>query len=76
MREILLFLDACIIMHNFLLMRNDKIIESWIEDDDATVVDSPERLPPEDELNQAVPDGRDGDYRRTQLSYYLQELIG
>lgn len=73
--EILSFMDACVILHNFLLHRGLSNIEnSWQDDrDDLTDVDDVDRLPPGDELNRAVPDGSPGDFRRTQLLYYLQE---
>ena len=40
--------------------------------DDATQLDDCNRLPPDDELMQAVPDGRPGGFRRTQLLCHLQ----
>lgn len=72
MQGILQLLDVSIILHNYLLGFGDReIVESWIDDDDITAVDAPDRLPPDDELNLPVPDGVSGDFRRAQLLHYL-----
>ena len=76
--EIIQMVDACAILHNFLLKHKmEKYEEDWIDDDDNSIIDGYDRLPSgNDELNQPVPDGRAPDFRRTQLLYYLQETIG
>ena len=72
--EILSFIDASVIIHNFLVKRGlDESKAEWIDQDDLTLVDDVDRLPENDELNQPVPDGVPGDFRRTQLLYYLQD---
>ena len=75
LNDILLFLDASVLMHNFLVQRGlDEAVADWFnEEDDASLIDEYDRLPEDDELNQPVPDGLPGDFRRTQLLYYLQE---
>ena len=75
LEDILVFLDASILIHNFLVQRGlDDARGDWDEEDDiASMVDDYNRLPEDDELNQPVPDGVPGDFRRTQLLYFLQE---
>jgi hypothetical protein len=73
--DILSFLDACVVIHNFLITRNlETHLDEWKDDDDdASEIDNYSRLPPDDELNQQVPQGAAGDFRRTSLLYYLQD---
>ena len=72
--DILAVIDACIILHNFLVQRGlDDNEEALYEDDDVTVIDEYDRLPEGDELMQRVPVGAPGDHRRTQLLFYLKE---
>lgn len=74
LRQILSYIDACVILHNFLVQRGlAEAGEDWEEDDDITEMDLYERLPDDDELMMPVPAGVDGDFRRRQLLYYLQE---
>jgi hypothetical protein len=79
LRDVLLFLDACVILHNFLLMKKkeEDTNEDWLEDDDdASIMDDPGRLFGEgDELFLPVPEGSRPDMRRDQLMYFaLDEL--
>ena len=76
LREILAFMDASVIIHNFLVKRGlEEASSAWMDDDDdATAVDDYNRLPADDELNRAVPAGTRGDFRRQQLLYYLMEI--
>ena len=75
-KEILRFLDACVILHNFLLGFGERDIDyQWIESDDTSQIDDYNRLPPEDELNQPVPNGVPGNFRRTQLLHYIMEIM-
>eukprot|EP00977_Amphora_coffeiformis_P013651 scaffold3613_cov135-Amphora_coffeaeformis.AAC.1 len=74
LHDVLYLIDACVILHNFLITRGleDKEEELY-QDDEVTVIDDHERLPQDDELMQRVPVGAPGDHRRTQLLYYLKE---
>ena len=78
LKDILLWLDACVILHNFLLENNMEVYEEdWLEDDDESVIDDVQHRPAgTDELNLPVPNNRPSDYRRTQVLYFLQELYG
>jgi len=74
LRDILGLIDACVILHNFLVMQGlEEKEEELYQDDDVTVIDDYERLPQSDELMQKVPVGSPGDHRRTQLLFYLKE---
>lgn len=74
LRDILGIIDACVIIHNFLVQRGlEEKEEELYEDDNVTVLDEYERLPEGDELMQCVPIGSPGDHRRTQLLFYLKE---
>ena len=78
LKEILFWLDACVILHNFLLEHRLELYEEdWIEDDDDSVIDDAHRRPSAmDELNLPVPGNRPSDFHRTQVLYFLQELYG
>ena len=78
LKEILLWLDACVILQNFLLEHKLELYkEDWIEEDDDSVIDDVHRRSSAmDELNLPVPDNRPSDFRRTQVLYFLQELYG
>ena len=74
LKEILAFMDASVVIHNFLVKRGlDEAKEEWLDDDDASAVDDYQRLPADDELNQPVPQGTPGDFRRTQLLHCSME---
>ena len=73
LQDILLMVDACVIIHNFLVKRGlSQEDEDMIVDDDNSLIDDYDRLPAGDELNQAIPEGGPNDLRRTQLLYYLK----
>ena len=73
----LLWLDACVILHNFLLKNNVELYEEdWIDDEDSVFDDSARRPEGDDELNLPVPNNFPPDYRRTQVLYFLQEQSG
>ena len=80
LRDILLFLDACVILHNFLLMKKkeEDTNNEWMDDDDDDVstMEDPSRLFGEgDELHLPVPEGSRNDMKRDQLMYYaIDEL--
>ena len=77
LKEILLCLDACVILHNFLLENKMEVYEEdWLDDDDSVLDDVQRRPTGTDELNLPVPNNRPADYRRTQVMYFLQELYG
>eukprot|EP00977_Amphora_coffeiformis_P000332 scaffold89_cov120-Amphora_coffeaeformis.AAC.1 len=64
LRDILGIIDACVIIHNFLMQRGLEAKEEELYcDDDVTVLDEYERLPEGDELMQRVPTGSPGDHR-------------
>ena len=67
-----MWLDACVILHNFLLENNMEVYEEdWLEDDDESVIDDAQRRPAgSDELNLSVPNNRPADYCRTQVLYF------
>ena len=73
-----MWLDACVILHNFLLKNNMEVYEEdWLEHDNESVIDDAQRRPAgSDALNLPVPNNRPADYRRTQVLYFLQELYG
>ena len=77
-KEILLWLDACVIMHTFLLQHKLELFEEdWLEDDDDSVIDDVHWRPSaSNELNLLVPENKPADYQRTQVLYFLQELNG
>lgn len=72
-KRILEYIDACIILHNLLVKRNDEIPDEWIDDDEFSDIDDDERAPVPDSLNEAIPEGAPNDLRRTQLMVYLNE---
>ena len=77
LKEVLLWLDACVILHNFLLKNNVELYEEdWIDDEDSVFDDSARRPEGDDELNLPVPNNFPPDYRRTQVLYFLQEQSG
>ena len=77
LKEVLQWLDACVILHNFLLLNNVELYEDvWIDDDDSVFDDNARRPEGDDELNLPVPNNFPPDYRRTQVLYFLQELNG
>ena len=78
LRDILLFLDACVILHNFLLFKKkeEDTNEEWVDDDEASVMDDPQRVYEEgDELNLPIPEGTRSDLRRDQLMYYAMDEL-
>ena len=78
LKDILLCLDACVILHNFLLeIKMEEYEDDWLDDDENSVIDDLQRCPSEtDELNLPVPNDRPADYQRTQVLHFLQELHG
>ena len=73
MKKILNYIMAACILHNLLL--NCLIPEEWIDNDDRSDIDDPDRgyIDEDDELNMAVPEGAPGDHRRQQLLSYICE---
>ena len=74
--DILLFVDATIVLHNFLAKyTDDDDLEEWLEEDNdiTSLPDDPNRLPDDDELNEEAHNADVGDLRRSQLMYYLLE---
>ena len=78
LKEVLLWLDACVILHNFLLEHKLELYEEdWIENDTDSAMDDKNQHPSAaDELNLPVPNNRPADFQRTQVLYFLQELYG
>ena len=77
LKDILLCLDACVILHNFLLENKMEVYEEdWLDDEDSVLHDVQWRPTGNDELNLPVPNNRPADFRRTQVMYFLQELNG
>lgn len=73
LRTILQFMDAAVILHNFLIQRGDDMIpDSWIDnnDDDSSVG---EALSDTDELNRSLAMGAPDDTRRRQLTNYIND---
>lgn len=74
LHDILGLIDACVILHNFLIKRGlQEKEEELYQEDDVTIIDDANRLPQKDELMIRVPTGSPGDHRRTQLLFYLKE---
>ena len=69
-------LDACEILHNFLLENKMEVYEdNWLDDDDDgdSVLDDVQQHPSGIyELNFPVPNNRAAAYQRTQVLYFLQ----
>jgi hypothetical protein len=73
MKKILDYVLAACILHNLLL--DCKIPDEWVDLDDISAIDDPDRaLPDDDELDVAVPVGSGSDQRRQQLMYYFNEF--
>lgn len=76
LKDILKYLDVCIILHNLLTKNDDTIPDEWIDDDDFSDIDDNDRSPAitaDDELNRPIPDFLPNDERRKQLTHYLME---
>jgi hypothetical protein len=75
LRSILHLIDATILLHNMLILQGD-ISDDWEDSSVLTEMDDANRLPDDNELNQAVPDAADPGYRRSQLKHYINEIFG
>jgi hypothetical protein len=79
LRDVLLFLDACVILYNFLLQKKKEqdTNTNWMDnDDDASLMDDPSRMfGEEDELFLPVPEGARPDMRRDQLMYFAMDEL-
>jgi hypothetical protein len=75
LREILLTLEATVIVHNLLIELGEEERDDWIDLDDFSDIDDAERAPYEegDALNQAIPAGAPKNERRTRLMHYFEE---
>lgn len=69
-KKILVFVDACIVLHNILTRKNEPIEDEWLIEEEPDHGDWTL-----DQLCEPVPVGADDDTRRTQLLYYFQENI-
>ena len=72
LHEILCFIDATVVLHNFLMMQegNDDLDDEW--DEVVSLADAFDRLPDDDELNQEA--YNTDNLRRNQLMAYLLEV--
>jgi hypothetical protein len=71
LRNILQFMDATVILHNYLIECADSIPNSWMDDDDASAVG--DAITETDELNRSLAVGAPDDTRRRQLTNYFNE---
>ena len=72
--DLLLFMDACIVIHHFLAYKQlDEAKELWFNNDDHSNLDDYERTPSNNELNEAIPQNADPDFRGTQLMHHMEE---
>jgi hypothetical protein len=73
MKKILDYILAASILHNLLL--DCKIPDEWVDRDDVSSIDDPDRAQSQDdELTIAVPVGSGSDQRRQQLMHYFNEF--
>ena len=72
LRRILKYVSAAAILHNLLIEYNDEVPDEWIDLDDFSELDDPNRSA-DDELDVAVPAGSSNDERRQQLLRYHEE---
>ena len=77
-RRILCLVDATVALHNVLMEAKEIEKQEWIDSDDFSAFDDPNRSPtvelsPLDVLNQAVPQGAPKDERRRRLVHCFEE---
>ncbi len=71
LKKILKYILATLVLHNLLIDYDHNVPEEWIEDDDSSKLDNPDRA--NDELDLPVPIGSSNDERRQQLVRYQLE---
>ena len=74
LKEILDLIDATIVLHNILVSFAEEEVDEWIDFDDFSDIDDPERAPYQDmdPLNVSIPMGAAKDERRRRLKDYFE----
>ena len=72
LKRILKYVSAAAILHNLLIEYDNEVPDDWIDFDDFSEMDDPNRAA-DDELDVAVPVGSSSDERRQQLMRYHAE---
>ena len=68
--SILEVIDACVILHNFLIEQNEEIPDDWMNDEASDIGDA---LSDMDELNMPLGAVEPNDQRHKQLNLYINE---
>ena len=68
--SILEVVDACVILHNFLIEQNEEILDEWMNDEASDVSDAMSDM---DELNQPLGAAEPNNQRCKQLNLYINE---
>ena len=68
--SILEVIDACVILHNFLIEQNEEILDEWMNDEASDVSDA---MSDTDELNQPLGEAEANDQRCKQVNLYMNE---
>ena len=63
-------IDACVILHNFLIEHKEEIPNAWMNDEASDIGDA---MSDTDELNQPLGEAEQNDQRCKQLNLYINE---
>jgi hypothetical protein len=78
LKRMLKLLEATVALHNMLIEIKELEKREWIDEDDASNIDNPDRAPtlsPTDIINQGIHGQSPKDERRTRLMHYFEENI-